>query len=133
MILLKSQSSFSARNRAPSSRGALPVKALARVLEYMHANLAADIGLKELATLAGYSPQHFKRAFKISKGLPPHQFLLVSREAWKRSAMDSRRPEKQVTIRAFTAFQTTSNDSRRRSRKQMTLHARSTLKGAAHF
>jgi AraC family transcriptional regulator len=79
MILLKSQSSFSARNRAPSSRGALPVKALARVLEYMHANLAADIGLKELATLAGYSPQHFKRAFKISKGLPPHQFLLVSR------------------------------------------------------
>lgn len=42
-------------------------------------HLAEDIGLSELAALAGYSPQHFKRAFKISSGAPPYRFLLTLR------------------------------------------------------
>jgi AraC family transcriptional regulator len=45
----------------------------------MRMHLAEDIGLSELAALAGYSPQHFKRAFKISSGAPPYRFLLTLR------------------------------------------------------
>jgi len=33
-----------------------------------------EVPLAELAALAGLSPFHFARAFKISTGLPPHRY-----------------------------------------------------------
>ena len=44
---------------------------LKRTVEYMQASLLRDVGLKELASVAGLSPSHFGRAFKASTGLNP--------------------------------------------------------------
>jgi AraC family transcriptional regulator len=74
-LLLRSRSTLSVPRRAPAPRGGLAANSLARVLEYMRMHLAEDIGLYELAALAGCSPQHFKRVFKTSSGLPPYRFL----------------------------------------------------------
>ena len=41
---------------------------LKRTVEYMQASLLRDVGLKELASVAGLSPSHFGRAFKASTG-----------------------------------------------------------------
>jgi AraC family transcriptional regulator len=77
MLLLDSCRSLTA-HRPPVERwGKLP--ALKRVLDYMNCHLADNVGLAELAALAGCSLQHFKRAFKVSTGTPPHRFLLALR------------------------------------------------------
>lgn len=49
---------------------------LARVLEYIQANVDGDLSLNDLAKTAGLSPFHFSRLFKNSTGLPPHQYVL---------------------------------------------------------
>jgi transcriptional regulator GlxA family with amidase domain len=71
----------SARAPVPASArgGGLAPFQLRRVLDYLHANLAADVGLAELAHLAGLSSKHFARAFKQSTGLPPHRWLMNQR------------------------------------------------------
>jgi AraC family transcriptional regulator len=50
-----------------------------RVADFLLANLAEDVGLAELAAIAGLSPHHFCRAFKHSTGLPPHAWLAAGR------------------------------------------------------
>lgn len=55
-----------------------PVR-LRRVIEFMETNLAADITLSDLATVAGTSPFHFSRAFGGAMGLPPYGYLLTRR------------------------------------------------------
>jgi AraC family transcriptional regulator len=52
---------------------------LKRVLEFLEAHLAEDIGLEELAQLAGLSQSQFARAFKASTGLPPYKWRLHNR------------------------------------------------------
>ncbi len=74
MLLLDASRSVEARR--PSVRHHAGLSALPRVLDYMHSHLADNIGLAELATLAGCSLQHFKRGFKASTGQPPHRFLM---------------------------------------------------------
>ena len=64
---------------APPERGGLPPFKLRQVTEYMHAHLGDEIGLQELAGLAGISPSYFSRAFKDATGLPPHQWLILAR------------------------------------------------------
>src|ERR1700733_8943871 len=49
---------------------------LRKAVEYMEANLQRDIRLIELARVAGLSPSHFARAFKVSMGLTPHRWLV---------------------------------------------------------
>jgi AraC family transcriptional regulator len=77
MFLLNSCSSLKGHRRSVERKGELP--GLPRVLDYMNCHLADNIGLTELAALAGCSLQHFKRAFKTSTGTPPHRFLLELR------------------------------------------------------
>jgi AraC family transcriptional regulator len=69
--------SHEASNRALDS--GLARWQLKRVLEFLEANLAGDIGLDELAQLVGLSQSQFARAFKISTGLPPYQWCLRNR------------------------------------------------------
>lgn len=57
----------------------LPRTKLAAVLEYIHANLRADLSLDELAAVAHLSPYHFARQFKTATGLPPHQYVIARR------------------------------------------------------
>lgn len=52
---------------------------LRRVIEFIEANLHRDIGLADLAAVAGCSPFHFSRAFAASTGLPPCTYLLQRR------------------------------------------------------
>ena len=57
----------------------LPQSQLARVTDYIKANLAQDLSILELATLTGMSNSHFSRSFKQSMGATPYQYLLQQR------------------------------------------------------
>jgi AraC family transcriptional regulator len=50
-----------------------------RVLAYIQARLATRILLADLARVAGLSPFHFTRAFRVSVGETPHQFIIRQR------------------------------------------------------
>jgi len=52
---------------------------LERVADYLDANLAAPIGLADLAAAAGLSHMHFAAQFRAATGLRPHQYLLRQR------------------------------------------------------
>lgn len=54
----------------------LPPARLRRVLDFMQANLAADIKLADLASVAASSPFHFSRSFAAAAGAPPYAYLL---------------------------------------------------------
>jgi AraC family transcriptional regulator len=60
-------------------RGGLAPRQMRRVLDYINAHLADDLGLVELAAIAGLSPNHFGEAFKVSVGKSPHRFVLERR------------------------------------------------------
>ncbi|MEO7732536.1 MAG: AraC family transcriptional regulator [Kofleriaceae bacterium] len=70
-----------ARQSAPTApRGAaLPAWRLRRVLAYIEAHLATDLGLAELAAVAGFSPSHFKLLFTQAVGVPVHRFVVERR------------------------------------------------------
>ncbi|MGC1309448.1 MAG: AraC family transcriptional regulator, partial [Phormidesmis sp.] len=57
----------------------LPRSQLARVIDYMKANLTQDLSILDLATLTGMSKSHFSRSFKQSVGIPPYQYLMQQR------------------------------------------------------
>ncbi|WP_187278589.1 helix-turn-helix domain-containing protein [Methylobacterium sp. WL64] len=58
---------------------ALDAVRLARVRDYIAANLDDDIGVGDLAAVACLSQFHFIRAFKAATGLPPHRYLGLQR------------------------------------------------------
>lgn len=68
---------------AASGEGRIVISPLsvARVREYIAANLAAPIALDDLAGLAGYSRFHFARGFRAATGLPPYAYILRARIA----------------------------------------------------
>lgn len=52
---------------------------LRRVLDFIESNLATDINLGDLASVAGSSRFHFSRAFRNATGLPPYRYLIHRR------------------------------------------------------
>lgn len=64
--------------RKPPSDG-LAHRQLMLVLDYINEHLATDISLGLLAGLVGLSPAYFSRRFKLSMGIPPHQYLIQCR------------------------------------------------------
>ena len=62
-------------------RGGLPPVSLRRVREYVHAHLAGDLALEELAAVAGYSVFHFARMFRASTGQTPAAYVREVRMA----------------------------------------------------
>jgi AraC family transcriptional regulator len=60
-------------------KGGLPSTRLRRVEEFLMAHLADDIGLDDVAAVAGLSAKHFARAFRQSTGMPPHRWLIQRR------------------------------------------------------
>ena len=52
---------------------------LRNVIDYIHDNLALDLSLAELASVAGLSPSHFKSLFKHATNLPVHQYVIQRR------------------------------------------------------
>lgn len=62
--------------RAARPSGGLSPRARRVVRDFLHAQLHQKIDLESLAQLAGLSPFHFARAFKVSFGVPPYRYLL---------------------------------------------------------
>jgi AraC family transcriptional regulator len=69
----------SPQTRIKAVQGGLTRWQLRKAVDYMGANLLEDIRLSELARIAGLSPSHFARAFKVSIGLSPHRWLVEQR------------------------------------------------------
>lgn len=63
----------------PLPQGGFTKLQLQRATDFMQAHLGDSLTLAELATATGLSPSHFARRFKVSTGVPPHQFLMQLR------------------------------------------------------
>lgn len=57
----------------------LDSKRLARVIDFIDANLSRPIVTRELADIAALSPFHFSRCFRISTNTSPHKFVTERR------------------------------------------------------
>ena len=76
--------------------GAFPVESL---VAFVEENLGNNIGLVELAAVAGYSANHFARLFKRAFGVSPHQYVLERRvERAKAILRDPRRSLAEVAL-----------------------------------
>ena len=64
-----------AREPPPPTRIHLTQARLKRVIEFVHAHLAEDIGLDALAAAADLSPFHFSRVFKLTTGQAPYHYV----------------------------------------------------------
>jgi AraC family transcriptional regulator len=60
-------------------RRGLSTPRLRRVLEYMDGYLGTNLGVAELASVAGLSPYHFGKLFRMSMGRSVHQYVLDCR------------------------------------------------------
>ena len=60
-------------------RGGLPHYKLRQVLALIDDNLASGVSARQMANLVELGPCHFTRAFKVSTGLSPHQYVLRRR------------------------------------------------------
>jgi transcriptional regulator of acetoin/glycerol metabolism len=69
------------RSGPTHARGGLPPGALKRVQQYVEDHLADRVSIERLAAVAGLSVFHFARAFKQSRGMTPHSYLLHRRIA----------------------------------------------------
>ncbi len=58
---------------------AIAPRRLRRVLDFIESNLAEDIELEDLASVAGSSRFHFSRAFREATGFPPYRYLIQRR------------------------------------------------------
>ena len=47
------------------------------VIDYIEENITEDIGLKDIAAYAGYSPFHFSRSFVKTVGLPVSEYIRI--------------------------------------------------------
>lgn len=80
LLLLRLLRHYAAAPRAPlRARHSMAPARLRRVVDYMETNLAGDIALADLASVAAMSPFHFSRAFAAVTGTPPYAFLLNRR------------------------------------------------------
>ncbi|MBY0561016.1 AraC family transcriptional regulator [Hyphomicrobium sp.] len=68
-----------AERRPRSSFGKLADRRLARVADYIEANIENDLDLASLADVAATSPSHFARRFKQTLGVNPHAYVLSRR------------------------------------------------------
>jgi AraC family transcriptional regulator len=59
--------------------GGLSERALKSATDYINDNLASELTLAEIASVANLSPYHFARMFKQSTGMPPHRYLIGQR------------------------------------------------------
>jgi AraC family transcriptional regulator len=88
-ILLTSFNTFAPRSIR--GKGGMAPHVLRRVVEFMHANIDRQIGLKDLADCAGLSLSHFSFQFRASTNQSPHQYMLRLRvERSKELLTDSR-------------------------------------------
>ena len=94
--------------RRAAPHGGLSDRRLRRVLEHIDAHLDHDLGLRELAPLAGVSAHYFVQLFRQSVGTTPHRYVVERRiERAKRLLRDARRKVHEVA--SMTGFRTHSH------------------------
>jgi AraC-like DNA-binding protein len=59
--------------------GELDARHLRRVVDLLNADVGNELGLSDLAAQCGMSRSALVRAFRMTTGLPPHRWLLLSR------------------------------------------------------
>jgi AraC family transcriptional regulator len=64
---------------AEPNRGGLAPWQVKRACDRLESDLTGKVALQQIAAELGLSVSHFSRAFRISTGLPPHQWLLRQR------------------------------------------------------
>jgi AraC family transcriptional regulator len=74
----RGDSRTTARTEGRRQAALAPVQ-VRRIREYIQTNLAADLGVAELAGQVNLSPHHFSMLFKHALGAPPHQYVLQER------------------------------------------------------
>jgi AraC family transcriptional regulator len=77
-LLFREYSTASARVKTAPQTGLTRYNAR-RVLEYVEANLARHVTIRELASIVELSTHHFIRMFKSSLGVTPYQYLIERR------------------------------------------------------
>jgi AraC family transcriptional regulator len=77
--LLRRYASIRRTDELELSRAGLVDRRIRRAVELMHANLAEELPLEDLAAAAYLSPFHFARLFKKLTGIPPHAYLAALR------------------------------------------------------
>jgi AraC-like DNA-binding protein len=99
MALLLTLSRLAAPEPRSIKHGQLAPWQLRRVTDYLAAHLAEDIPLQILSDLVKLSRSYFSRAFKVSTGLAPHQWLLQARICKaKQLLLEADRPLAQIAI-----------------------------------
>jgi len=67
------------RRIAETNRGGLAPWQVRRACEKLESDLSGKFTLEQIAAEFDLSVSHFSRAFRVSTGLPPHQWLLRQR------------------------------------------------------
>ena len=77
-----------------------------RACERLESDLGGKLSLQQIAAEFGLSVSHFSRAFRVSTGLPPHQWLLRQRVKTAKQLMTVRDlPLSEIAISAGFANQ----------------------------
>jgi AraC family transcriptional regulator len=87
--LVKAKVPISQTPTRGSRRGTLAAWQTRRVIAYIEANLSKELNGNELAAVAKLSPSHFFRAFKVSVGVPPHEYVTRRRVQLAQAIMTS--------------------------------------------
>lgn len=107
----QSVSAAAIQSAASVTRGGLDRRRLARVLDFIEANLEGDLSLDRMASIACLSRYHFARAFKQAVGHSPHRYVSARRlEHAKVLLMQDDRPL--IDIALALAFSSQSNFTR---------------------
>jgi AraC family transcriptional regulator len=77
--LLRAQARRGTHRAAVMVRGRLATWQVQRVIDHVDANLAGRLEARDLPPLVNLSTSHFFRAFKISVGMPPHEYITQRR------------------------------------------------------
>jgi AraC-like DNA-binding protein len=79
----------------------LEPKLLKDALDYIRANVSQSLSLSDIATVIGFSPYHFARAFKATARISPYQYVLQCRvELAQQLLQDRERSLAEVAIEA---------------------------------
>lgn len=73
--LIRAQVKRSGNPCLDPGRGRLATWQSKRVIAFIEENLASNIQAQDLASIVHLSVSHFFRAFKISVGVPPHEYI----------------------------------------------------------
>ncbi|WOH62909.1 AraC family transcriptional regulator [Bradyrhizobium sp. BWA-3-5] len=94
------------RRNTELARGGLAPWQVKRACERLEADLGGTLSLQQIAAEFDLSVSHFSRAFRISTGLPPHQWLLRQRVKTAKQLMTVRGlPLSEIAVSAGFANQ----------------------------